>query len=222
VELILSRRLFKSLRLMVGSALLIGAGCQGQNTLPLGPSSLTPGPKDVTSRTTQFDPCTNPPDQHESVRDMLEAVNAERARHGISPLRTDATLTQIAEFYACRLVEGGFFAHDDPYDGSTVDSRAADFGYPFIKIGENLAAGQASARESLADWLKSPSHRANLLDPAFTQIGIAVKAGGELGPYWVQEFGRPLVEGVPAGTTSVKAASQPVADKSDAAAASSK
>ncbi len=146
---------------------------------------------------------------------MIDAVNAERARHKLAPVHGEATLMQIADFYACRLVEGGFFAHEDPIGGSTVDGRAADFGYAFWKIGENLAAGQQSVDEAMAAWLASPSHRAILLDPAFTELGVAVKAGGPNGIYWVQEFGRPITDGEADSTSPAHAesASQPSATK---------
>ena len=90
------------------------------------------------------------------------------------------------------MIDGGFFGHVDPADDSTVAERAADFGYAFLKIGENLAAGQRSAEEVVAEWMKSPKHRENMLDPAFVEIGIAVKDGGQYGRYWVQELGRAL------------------------------
>jgi uncharacterized protein YkwD len=124
--------------------------------------------------------------------ELLQVVNEERAGRKLVPLAPSPTLSTLADFYACRLIEGGFFSHDDPFDHSTVDSRATDFGYAFLKIGENLAAGQHAPRQCLRDWLASPGHAANLFDPAFTEAGVAVKLGGEHGIYWVLELGRPL------------------------------
>jgi uncharacterized protein YkwD len=132
------------------------------------------------------------PHQEEVGREIIQAVNMERARHNLRPLRVDQTLMQMAEFWACRMIEDGFFGHEDPYDGSTVDSRAVNFGYAFHKIGENLAAGHETAQEVLEHWMRSPGHRANILDGAFVDIGIAAKRGGQYGTYWVQEFGRPI------------------------------
>lgn len=176
---------------MTGFVLLTASGCDSQGGSPLSASSLL-GPA-ATSKG-RISACIDPAGEQELIRRMIDAVNAERARHKLAPLRGEETLMQIADFYACRLVDGGFFGHEDPFGGSTLDSRAADFGYAFLKIGENLAAGQESVDEALSAWLASPSHRAILLDPAFTEIGVAVKSGGANGFYWVQEFGRPIVD----------------------------
>ena len=177
---------------VVACALVALGGCDDSDELPLSASGLL-GPVAATSRIRSGD-CIDPAGEQMLIQRMIDAVNAERAKHKLGPVRGEETLMQIADFYACRLVEGGFFAHEDPFGGSTVGSRAADFGYAFNKLGENLAAGQESVGEALSAWLASPSHRKILLDPAFTEIGVAVKAGGPNGVYWVQEFGRPLVE----------------------------
>lgn len=141
---------------------------------------------------------------------MIDAINAERAKRDLKPLRQNGTLMQIADFYACRLVDGHFFDHFDPYDGSTVVERAIDFGYPFFQIGENLAARQTTVKEAMSALMNSPKHRSNILDPVFTEIGVAVKIGGDHGIYWVQEFGRPLSEESPSGADSSTAGSDEI------------
>jgi len=163
----------------------MGLGCQ-EAAWPFMTGAPTAQPV-----TTEPAPCADATDHGALVQDVLAAVNAERAKRLLPPLKTNSTLMQVADFYSCRLVDGRFFDHVDPYDGSTVDTRVSDFGYTFAKIGENLAAGQRNAKAVVADWMQSPGHRANLLDPTFTETGIAVKIGGDLGWYWVQEFGRP-------------------------------
>lgn len=167
------------------------AGCQGDDVFSLAKASVGLD-RGADSKAATADTCTNVADEQGVVHAMVTAVNDERAKHQLPPLRLDPVLTDLADFYACRLVEGGFFAHEDPFDDSTVDVRAANFGYAFLKIGENLAAGQRSVDQAMADFMASSEHRAAILDPAYTDIGIAVKLGGECGIYWVQEFGRPL------------------------------
>lgn len=183
----------------LGSLLLItlafGAGCEDQSSIPLAAlpglgSASAQAPRDILS-----DPCVEVSDPSRLKQELLDAVNSERAKAGLRPLRLDPTLSQIADFYACRLIDGGFFQHIDADDKSTVVTRAGSFGYAFLKIGENLAAEQRTVKEVMAAWMDSPGHRANLLDPTFTEIGIAVKLGGAYGTYWVQEFGRPLTDG---------------------------
>lgn len=182
-----------------GAAALLAvfAGCQDQSVgggLPLGAAD-SKDPQSITARMLFSDPCQDVPNKSAVSRELVKAVNAERAKQRIAPLKVNDTLTQLAEFYACRLADGGFFAHVDPVYGSTVESRAADFGYAFLNIGENLAAGQESVEQAISAWMNSPDHRAVLLNPAFTEVGVAVKKGGPSGPYWVQEFGRPVTAG---------------------------
>ncbi len=148
-------------------------------------------------------PCMEAADADRLVQQMLDRVNQERRARDLPPVRRNDTLDQIANFYACRLIDGGFFSHVDPYDDSRIDTRAADFGYAYRKIGENLAAGQISVEQVLRDWMDSAGHRANILDPEFTEIGLAVRLGGQHGVYWVQEFGRPLATGRAADSPGV-------------------
>src|SRR5438477_249764 len=82
-----------------------------------------------------------------TMRDLIHAVNAERAKLKLAPLKVNDILSQTAEFYACRLIDGEFFSHTDPFDGSSVDSRASNFGYAFLKVGENLAEGQDTVEQ---------------------------------------------------------------------------
>lgn len=179
----------------------LASGCHEDTTLPLSGTEAVE-PAEAAARWLRWDECADPPDVDAMLDELVTAVNAERLRNKVPPLKTEPTLMQLADFYACRLVEGDFFSHVDPYDASTVDSRAISFGYPFVKIGENLAAGQKTVREVVADWMASPGHRANILDPAFTEIGVAVKVGGANGPYWVQQLGRPYEQPMATRTTS--------------------
>ncbi len=179
---------------LVGFALLAATlmvGCQGEDGFSFGAPTVMPD-KAAEAKSASCDPCADLPNEQALVRAMLEAVNETRAKHGLRRLRLDPTLTQVADFWACRMIDSGFFNHEDPHDGSNVASRALSFAYAYRKVGENLAAGQASIHEVMADWMLSPIHRANILDPAFTEIGITIKQGGQLGVYWVQEFGRPI------------------------------
>jgi uncharacterized protein YkwD len=170
----------------------LGAGCDGAADFNLPSSALSLNKTDAAAKSPLQDSATDLPNGAAVEQALIAAVNAERAKYHLRPLRPDPTLDQIADFYACRMIEGGFFSHEDPFDGSTVDVRAANFGYAFRKVGENLAAGHDTVEEVVAHWMRSPGHRANILDPAFMDIGVSVKVGGEYHIYWVEEFGRPL------------------------------
>lgn len=133
------------------------------------------------------------PDEADSWKlEVLRLVNLERTKAGLSTLVWNGTLEGEAADYACDLVSYNFFAHVNPVTGSTLRDRAATVGYEFRIIGENLAAGQQTPAEAVRAWMDSPSHRDNIMHPDFTELGVAVRLGGDYGIVWVQEFGRPI------------------------------
>ena len=76
--------------------------------------------------------------------------------------------------------------------GSSFSERIRNNGYTqYRKAGENIAAGYATAQETVDAWLESDHHCANLMDPAFTEVGMVLveKEGSDYGFYWSQEFG---------------------------------
>jgi uncharacterized protein YkwD len=203
-----AKRLCSLAAVLALAGLLPAAGCDSAADLGLPTPSLPFVNADAAAKPAARETCGDLPNTPALIQDALDVINAERAKQHLRPVRLDPTLAQIADFYGCRMIETGFFAHEDPFDGSTVDVRATDFGYSYRKVGENLAAGHQTAIEAVAHWMRSPGHRANLLDPAFVDAGIAVKQGGEFGVYWVLELGRPL--GLPPHDASAtKPADQP-------------
>lgn len=135
--------------------------------------------------------CVQPEGAARLTDQVLQLVNLERVDYGLSPVITSPSLTKIAEDFACRMIEEGFFGHQDPEDGRGPGERAVAGKYVFFSIGENLASGQASAADVMDAWMESPAHREIILDPKWTEIGIAVREGGAYSIYWVQEFGEP-------------------------------
>ncbi len=115
-----------------------------------------------------------------NARSVVDQVNQERAKLGLSALRVDPALTAAAQIRAREIVER--FSHTRP-DGtrwSTVSSRA---------YGENIAKGQKTADKVMAAWMSSSGHRANILRASYGSIGVAcVKSGNVY--YWVQLFGK--------------------------------
>jgi uncharacterized protein YkwD len=89
------------------------------------------------------------------------------------------------------MIEGDFFGHHDPDTGRGPADRALAGKYAFYSVGENLAAGQETAADVMKVWMKSPTHREIILDPAWKEVGIAIRGGGEYSLYWVMEFGDP-------------------------------
>ena len=120
---------------------------------------------------------------------MVELTNAERAAAGLAPLTASPQLSDAARAYAGILAGGDCFAHTcGPVPG--LADRGERAGYTgWTSLGENLAAGQPSPEEVVREWMASPGHRANILDPAFAEIGVATATGGPYGIYWVEAFG---------------------------------
>jgi len=135
---------------------------------------------DVAEETTQAGP----------LGEVVERTNAERARHGLAPLTTDARLAAAAQAHSADMVRRGFFAHENP-DGKQVWDRAVAAGYAYRKVAENIAAGQRTAEQVVRGWMESPGHRANILDRDLTQIGVGRAEGGSYDVYWTQVFGTP-------------------------------
>ncbi|WP_069625731.1 CAP domain-containing protein [Streptomyces niveus] len=120
--------------------------------------------------------------------DVVALTNAERTAAGLRPLAGDPGLTVAAQAHSDDMVALGFYSHTSP-DGRQPWDRAAAAGCAHRGIGENIACGQRSAAEVVRGWMNSPGHRANILKPDFTHIGIGLRGGGEMATYWTQLFG---------------------------------
>lgn len=124
---------------------------------------------------------------------VVELTNVERVRAGLPPLRADARLMEAAALHAGQIAAAGRLEHTlagAPYP--TLQDRLAAAGYTWSAAGENLAFGQRSAAATLEMWMQSPPHRANILNPSFTEIGVGHATGPDGRPYDVQVFARPL------------------------------
>jgi len=130
---------------------------------------------------------------------VLALVNEARARPQrcgsqafapAPPLRLNDTLQSVASGHAAEMARYNYFSHTGR-DGSTVDSRATEAGYPWRNIGENIAAGQTTADAAVQGWIKSPGHCANIMSPAYSEMGTAfvVNQQSSAGIYWAQVFG---------------------------------
>lgn len=120
--------------------------------------------------------------------EVVRLTGAERAAAGLGPLAVDPLLTHAAQDHSTGMATRDFYAHTDP-DGREPWDRARAAGARHRGIGENIACGQRSAAEVVEGWMNSPGHRANILRPDFTHIGVGYATGGRSGTYWTQLFG---------------------------------
>jgi uncharacterized protein YkwD len=105
---------------------------------------------------------------------ILGAMNRVRAAHGIRPLRADPTLTRAARSHSRDMLRRNYFAH------GAFAARMSAFHAPGRILGENIAwgAGRLGAAAHVVQmWLESPEHRANVLQPGFTRVGLSAPEG---------------------------------------------
>ena len=122
----------------------------------------------------------------EAEEEMLKLLNAERTRRGLNPLGLDARLRTLARKHSRDMFARGYFAHVDP-DGKTPFDRMRRADIDYAEAGENLAMAPSVsiAHDGL---MRSPGHRANILDPKFGKIGIGVCSSEIYGKILSQEF----------------------------------
>lgn len=118
---------------------------------------------------------------------VLELINQERAKAGLSPVTYNGTLDNAAEKHAHHMSIVNRMAHDGIGDGTPGERIRAE---GFRKAwGENVATGQTSPEQVVREWMNSPTHRRNILDPSFSQMGVGQTVASNGRTYWAQEFG---------------------------------
>jgi uncharacterized protein YkwD len=107
-------------------------------------------------------------------RSLLAEVNGVRRSHGLRPLSVDRALLRVARAYSATMLKTNVFTH------GAMGARLAASGARGPFFGENLAWGTgpyAAARHVVRSWMGSPGHRANLLRPGWTRIGLGIAKG---------------------------------------------
>ena len=126
------------------------------------------------------------------ANEVLRLVNIERTNVGVAPLVLDEALCNAANMRAIEMDCTGVFEHKRPngnscfevYDICNVEWQNA--------CGENIAAGQATPEDVMKSWLSSSGHKANILSPEYTKMGLGYSnsgcGAGKYSYYWAQEF----------------------------------
>lgn len=127
---------------------------------------------------------------------MLCEINYARVNYGLAPLRLESRLTSSAAGKAADILACDSFSHTACGLSWLAPIRATGYLTGCWQAGENLAWGQddlASAESTMAAWLASPPHRANILDDDYTELGVAIGQGTLTGyegtTVWVTHFG---------------------------------
>jgi len=148
---------------------------------------------------------------------LIESVNEERKYFQIGTLKENILLNQAALLKANDMLQKGYFAHISP-TGITPWYWFKKVGYDYKFAGENLGIGFIDSKALHEAWNNSPSHRANLLNGKYEEIGIGVVKGSFQGApttIVVQLFGTPKTKPIafPKPTVACKP-SVPISDKS--------
>ncbi|KAB3537411.1 hypothetical protein F8154_03295 [Alkaliphilus pronyensis] len=112
---------------------------------------------------------------------MIELVNSEREKAGVTPLKIDVDLSYVARVKSKDMHDNKYFSHQSPTYGSPFDMMR-DFGIQFRGAGENIAM-HSSVESAHNALMNSDGHRKNILNPSFTHIGIGIHNG-----YYTQMF----------------------------------
>lgn len=135
---------------------------------------------------------------------IFDLTNTSRATQNLPSLTWNNTLAQAAALKAEDMIQNNYFAHTSP-SGKTPWYWFGQVGYKYYYAGENLAMNFNSSQAVNDAWLNSPSHRENIMDPHYTQIGIAARSGIINGQYTtvvVELFASPMPVTAP-GPTSI-------------------
>lgn len=115
---------------------------------------------------------------------VVRLVNQIRQANGLSPLTANWELSRVARYKSQDMADNRYFSHNSPTYGTPFQMIKA-FGLSFRTAGENIAYGQPTPQQVVDSWMGSSGHRANILNPAYTQIGVGYVPSGH---YWTQMF----------------------------------
>lgn len=127
--------------------------------------------------------------------DVIEYTNTERVSHGGAQLKEDEFLTSAAQLKAEDMAEKQYFAHQSP-DGVTPWYWLEVAGYEYLRAGENLAVHFNESDKVVRAWMNSPSHRENILNNGYTEIGVGIATStydGIPAVFVAQFFGTPAL-----------------------------
>ncbi|MBO7304856.1 MAG: hypothetical protein J6V09_06510 [Clostridia bacterium] len=118
------------------------------------------------------------------MREVVRLVNVERSKQGLKPLSSDWELSRVARYKSEDMRKNNYFSHTSPTYGSPFQMMKS-FGIKYKTAGENIAKGYKTPTAVVTGWMNSSGHRANILNPTFTHIGVGYVQNGS---YWTQMF----------------------------------
>lgn len=155
------------------------------------PASPDPASSDVPQNVALPLPGVAPPSEVTTA--VVDLTNVERTRGGLAALASSARLMQAAQLHAEQMAQAARLDHvlpNAPYP--RPEDRLAAAAYRWQAYAENVAMGQRTAAEVVNGWMQSSGHRANIMNPTYTEMGAGYARDSNGRSYWVQVFGKPL------------------------------
>lgn len=118
--------------------------------------------------------------------EVFNLINKQRTKNGLSALKIDSEVQNVARIKAQDMVNNNYFSHTSPTYGSPFDMLNS-FKLLYKTAGENIA-GNSSNSAAVTAWMNSSGHKANILNSSFNYTGIGVVKGSKYGKIYVQMF----------------------------------
>lgn len=151
------------------------------------PENNAPDNAPENDSTEEGTPEESPESEHPFIKQVVELVNEERAKEGLAPLEIDAKVQAAAMVRAKECEQ--LFSHTRP-NGSSFATALKEQNVSYRGAGENIAWGQKTPQEVVTAWMNSSGHRANIMNPNFTTIGVGYYENARGTDYWCQLFTR--------------------------------
>lgn len=123
--------------------------------------------------------------------EVIRLCNIQRSSMGLQPFATSKPLSSLARLKCQDMVKYNYFSHTSPTYGSPFNMMTTH-GISWSSAAENIAMGQRTPAIVVNAWMNSPGHRANILNPQLTTIGVGCTYNSSGMPYWSQMFIRPM------------------------------
>jgi uncharacterized protein YkwD len=124
---------------------------------------------------------------------VVDLTNVERTRGGLTTLTANARLMQAAQLHSEQMAQAARLDHVLPNAAyPRPEDRLTAAAYRWQAYAENVAMGQRTAAEVVNGWMQSSGHRANIMNPIYTEMGAGYARDPNGRSYWVQVFGKPL------------------------------
>lgn len=118
--------------------------------------------------------------------EVFNLINEQRTKNGLSALKIDSEVQNVARIKAQDMVNNNYFSHTSPTYGSPFDMLNS-FKVSYKTAGENIA-GNSSNSAAVTAWMNSSGHKANILNSSFNYTGVGVVNGSKYGKIYVQMF----------------------------------